>query len=522
MAQDARFILITQCLQNDFFLNTGCRLCLPESETRRLLLGAECKDRIEDCGTGWLTLPDGYPRKGPLGRFLERAIGSRIKNDDLPILHVVNIRDWHTSGTDYDRERERYGAHCAADSHGAAFVDGLKQYLAPKPPNGQTRKYNYVARGSARFYDIQSDSVFDFGRGGDSGTVSELLRWLINGTDADVESLHGALQESTSLPPVRMTTEERRQEREAAKKEDIRVYVAVIGVYTDIKVKTLLVGMRTRFDIDNLALSESLTASPSTERHLAALDFASRVLWVDIIHGLNDLLRFLGTPDEIVIDDELTLIGRRKYADYASFFQDKQNVLAFGDERLQDYLRLTARRAESTYNAVKLANWSLLGFGCLFLLAACVSSFLSMWDPNRFKPTTAAVFGGFGLAQLLASFFAAPTRALTRNLTNLVCLRTGLEVHSLKTALARHHLTSVDMLVLERANIANPEKITLLERQLALLERQLAILDTISRAGREAFDPSPDDTRRAPAVPDVAPPAVAPAPTGNHAPAPGP
>ena len=41
-----------------------------------------------------------------------------------------------------------------------------------------------------------------------------------------------------------------------------------IGVLTDIKVKTLLVGLRTRYDLPDLAVSDTFTASYMLERHL--------------------------------------------------------------------------------------------------------------------------------------------------------------------------------------------------------------------------------------------------------------
>ena len=64
-----------------------------------------------------------------------------------------------------------------------------------------------------------------------------------------------------------------------------RIYVAVIGVYTDLKIKTLLTALRTLYNIPNLAVSDTLTASATLERHLSGLDFAAKVLGVEVIHG---------------------------------------------------------------------------------------------------------------------------------------------------------------------------------------------------------------------------------------------
>ena len=37
-----------------------------------------------------------------------------------------------------------------------------------------------------------------------------------------------------------------------------------------------------------------MTASKSLERHIEGLDFIDKVLKVEVIHGVNDLVRFMG------------------------------------------------------------------------------------------------------------------------------------------------------------------------------------------------------------------------------------
>ena len=39
MSNEPRYVLVTQCLQNDFFLNRECRLFLPDHAARAMLLG---------------------------------------------------------------------------------------------------------------------------------------------------------------------------------------------------------------------------------------------------------------------------------------------------------------------------------------------------------------------------------------------------------------------------------------------------------------------------------------------------
>ena len=48
---DARFVLITQCIQNDFFLNEDCRLRLPDTIVPTMLLGY-CDFDLHVAGNG--------------------------------------------------------------------------------------------------------------------------------------------------------------------------------------------------------------------------------------------------------------------------------------------------------------------------------------------------------------------------------------------------------------------------------------------------------------------------------------
>jgi hypothetical protein len=220
----------------------------------------------------------------------------------------------------------------------------------------------------------------------------------------------------------------------------VSVYVGVVGVYTDIKVQTLLVGLRTRYDLPNLGVSDTFTASATLERHLAALDYAARVLDVEVIHGVNDLVRFLGLPPPLA--DESDVVARISYGRYRSFFQDKQNVLAFQDEKLRQYVALTERRSLDVYERIKRANAFLIWFGCAFLTTTLVFSILSAIWPETFKWQIVAITGGIGLLQLVTAFVSKPIRDLQQNLTNLAVFKMILESHSLKTALARFHLTT--------------------------------------------------------------------------------
>ena len=41
---NARYVLITECLQNDFFLNPDCRLYLSDAEVKKMLVAKESQD----------------------------------------------------------------------------------------------------------------------------------------------------------------------------------------------------------------------------------------------------------------------------------------------------------------------------------------------------------------------------------------------------------------------------------------------------------------------------------------------
>ena len=51
---------------------------------------------------------------GPLGRVLQATVGQRLQGSGRGTLHLINIRDWHAPGDQYDRERRIYGSHCDA------------------------------------------------------------------------------------------------------------------------------------------------------------------------------------------------------------------------------------------------------------------------------------------------------------------------------------------------------------------------------------------------------------------------
>jgi len=482
----ARYILITQCLQNDFFLNRECKLRLPDYEVKKMLMGGKSSPDLEGKpGGSRVQLGSGYPAKGPLGLFLEAVIGRRRRGKDgRGTLHVINIRDWHEPGASYDQERCRYGSHCEARTWGADYIEGLGKYLDPagkKKSTPSSAEGQFFEEGSVRIYHVHSDSVFDFkprskGDGSRPGKgkflaseLENILDVIVLGSPKQVTELTRILRPAASPDGPGKTLDELAEEVNATPQSPARVYLAVIGVYTDIKVKTLLMGLRSRYDIPSLSVSDTLTASPSLERHLGALDFAQKVLIVEVIHGLNNLIRFLGgTPS---INNELEIVAADRFSDYVSYFQDKQNVLVYQAAKLQEYVHLTQRRAEDVYRTVKRANQFLIWWGSGFLLLTAVGAILSAVWPDRFDWKLPLVTGGLSLLQLVSAFFWRPMADLQKNLTNLATFRMILESHSLKTALARFHLTTPQTLRDDIDSEAATKQVQALEAQIEAIKK---------------------------------------------------
>lgn len=474
---EPRYVLITQCLQNDFFLNGECRLKLPDTIVPQMLLGHRHID-LRAGGNG----PDKKRAKaieeGPLGIFLRATAGRRMAEDGSQgVLHVINIRDWHEPGEAYDLERRAYGSHCEPGTWGAQYLEGLERYLDPT----KAETADYAEAGAARFYHVRSDSVFDFKpsaahRSGRrkfrASQLEDVLDILLQGGDGDLEKMRSLLREGGFAAIHRLARKVDSEEPGAVGP----VYVAVLGVYTDIKVLTVLAGLCTRYDLRDLAVSDTFTASPTLERHLAGLDFAAKVLGVEVVHGINDLVGFLGMPP--ALEDESKVVARSSFARYSSFFQDKQNVLAFQDEKLRQYLQLTEQRSLDVYERIKRTNTLLIYFGCAFLGTTLLFAVLSALWPDRFRWEIAAVTGGVGLLQLVSAFISKPIRDLQQNLTNLAVFKMILESHSLKTALARFHLTTPQTL----RELQTDREANLAAAQVAILQQQVTAIQEFDSA----------------------------------------
>jgi hypothetical protein len=323
--------------------------------------------------------------------------------------------------------------------------------------------------------------------------LERLLDVIVTGSDEQVDKLAAALQHDAEAEAHVDGRAARRQSQalnrlalDAVSSNDAahtaQLYVAVIGVYTDIKVPVLLAGIRARYEVQNLAVSDTLTASKSLERHLHGLDFADKLLTTEVIHGLGDLCRFLGT--EPPLEDESGVVGGENYTQYRTYFADKQNVLAYEGEKMEEYARLTERRAIGVYNTVRRANVFLLVFGSLFLSVSLIGSLLHLADPARWSWQLTLATGGVGIVGLVAAFFNRPMRDLQRNLNNLAAFRMVLEGHSLKTAFARYHLTTPEVL----REMKGRSDAALAKTQIESLKAQLDVIDRFQAADYDALE----------------------------------
>ena len=506
--QKNTYILITQCLQNAFFLDDENRLCLPREVAVRVLVGEQDIEDISIVGqpddtTNHRKISANQLRGGPLYRFLDAATADSQREGPL---HILHIRDWHAPSPDYDEERRLYGPHCEAHTWGAEPVAGLERFLAPWGTAHEAearRMTGYRCRrqrnsfkpdpaGNLVFYDVRSDSVFDFKR----PTSTELRTDLIASgypQGSNASQLHQILDHLIGL------TEPGDHER---------VYVVVIGVYTDIKVKALLMGLRSRYAIDGLFVSDVLAEAPTLERHLSALDFSARVINTQVIHSLNELAGIVNPGTKTVIPQRL-IENSLSYRDYSTYFLDRQNVLSFQDQRLSQYLDLTGKRSADVYTQIYQANWYLLRIGYIFMGLTVIAAALRVVGvdvPDSVLLTTGVLSAG----QIIGSFFVIPRLQMRENLTSLVRLRNYLETYSNISALLRHHLTQIDRL---QPSLKDADPKLRAEHELRLLKEQLAIIyEAAEEMGKSFHDltaqpirvePTPEEKKPESPPPDL-------------------
>lgn len=444
------YILITQCLQNDFFLNLNCRLSLPADAAEKLLIHPMSEKTFSESKSR-RKIDAGTLRRGPLGRLLQATVGKRLQGAGQGTLHLVNIRDWHTPGEIYDRERRVYGSHCQAGTWGADYIDGLTHLL---DPDGTRRKIG----------DTRSEDPDFNPKGKQHGTV--VVHHVHSGTLFDLESFAFRRSELAEVLSEIITPENRLHAR-----------VAVIGVYTDIKIQIVLQSLRVAYNLESLVVSDSLTASPTLERHLGALDFANKVLGVEVMHGVGDLARFLGTdPGK---DEELeSSASEVAFADYAQYFRDKQTIVSYEDTQQRSYRQQITGSLRQTMRWVRFTNRFLIVCGALTLAATLALAIVAAIHPRSLPIALPITVLGLSVAQLVYLFFNRPAQQLTALLSREAVIRMLLESRSLRLALARYHLTTPQAL---RTGAGG-------RQELSVLREQLRVLTDVDRVDFDRFN----------------------------------
>ncbi len=94
-----------------------------------------------------------------------------------------------------------------------------------------------------------------------------------------------------------------------------------------------------------------------------------------------------------------------------------------------------------------------------------------------------AILAGMTLATFVGVFVTRPSSDLQRNLTNLAVFKMILESHSLKTALARFHLTTPQVL----REISTKVEADAAERQVETLQKELKAVEDVDRADFDAL-----------------------------------
>jgi len=432
-------ILITQCLQNGFFLSESSRLVMPPNEVERMLIGNQALDKSDvekDEKTNRRYLNQEKLKSGPLYLFFETMITKPNRNAHL---HVIHLKDWHNLSDQYDAERRLYGGHCEANTWEAEPLDGYEPFLRPWGMDAQKRRQGQSLAGfhnpkwpKVKFYEVLADSVYDFRF---AGTIHH---------EEDIQSQLNALRKQN-----RKTDSHLSLLLDKIIADKTHIYITVIGVYTDIKIKTLLTGLRSRYDVPNLIVSDVLTAAPSLERHLAGLDFADKVLNVEIVSNLNTIISVMDidesfegkSSEEPQIPLSLTE-HTPKWRNYRNYYLDKQNVLAYQDQRLAQYLQLTTERSEEIYHQVYVTNRYLTWIGRIFVIVLLILIVLDATGLADISLELFVIAGVASFSQIIPLFITGPQDRMRENLATLVRLRNYLETYSMTSAILRHHLTS--------------------------------------------------------------------------------
>lgn len=100
-----------------------------------------------------------------------------------------------------------------------------------------------------------------------------------------------------------------------------------------------------------------------------ALDFANKVLRVEVMHGVAASPGSFGSdPGD---DDKLeSSASKVVFADYAQYFRDRQIIMSYEDAQLRGYRQQITRQLGVTVRLVNFTSKFLVGWGIVALPAA--------------------------------------------------------------------------------------------------------------------------------------------------------
>ena len=183
-------------------------------------------------------------RAGRSGSSSARPSAAASTTSACRPLHVINIRDWHEPGRGL-RPRAPRLRQPLRGRHVGRLLRRWPRRGSSTRPAAPTRA-STPRPGAARIYHVRSDSVFDFKpraetRGGRrkfrASELEDVLDLVVQGSDEDVREASAAPAGGRQFADIH---ELAREIDSGEKPRTSRpVYVAVVGVYTDIKVQTL-------------------------------------------------------------------------------------------------------------------------------------------------------------------------------------------------------------------------------------------------------------------------------------------
>ena len=81
------------------------------------------------------------------------------------------------------------------------------------------------------------------------------------------------------------------------------------------------------------------------------------------------------------------------FSRYQTFFQDRQNVLAYESEKLKEYELLTQRRSIEVYDTIRRANTFLIAWGTASLTVTLILAILQAFGVVDETAPTAILAG---------------------------------------------------------------------------------------------------------------------------------